>query len=433
VTLTVISTGDSGAGTLRDALEQANTDGVPTVIVFDPLPAGSTISPLSPLPPLLEGNTTIDADLDDDDCIPDIELDGSLAGWSFGLEIYSSDNLVHGLVINRFEADGIFLGRGAHGNVVECNYIGTDFSGTSPAPNLAQGVVVTDSDNRIGPGNVIAFNDGSGVLVEDVSADAYPGFAGLTPDYADVFPVMDLTNDCAGAFHSADGITPLDGSGMPFIDNFGARFTGTLNVSGGDYTFNLPWLSFTGRLLIDGDVVMVCDEWSESCPAVVPLPAGDHDVEVDLIVYSGYAGLVLEISGPGTPTLSTGGEPGLLGELFQLRQPSERNRITQNSIFDNGRLGISLGPCHPSISDPGDFDIGPNTRLNFPELTGFIDHDDGTFTVDGTAAAESTVELFASAPDPLGHGEGKEYLTSVVATGGTFSALITFPPGYYAV
>ena len=63
-TFTVTSNGDSGPGTLRDALQQAAINGsaTPDIIVFsiaDQSQAGRTIT-LASLLPLLSGNLTID-------------------------------------------------------------------------------------------------------------------------------------------------------------------------------------------------------------------------------------------------------------------------------------------------------------------------------------------------------------------------------------
>ncbi|MCP4659771.1 MAG: DUF11 domain-containing protein, partial [bacterium] len=300
---------------------------------------------------------------------------------------------------------------------------------TSPAPNAYHGVVVLGSDNRIGPGNVIAFNLSNGVFVGELYADAYPDFLGLTPDYAGVFPVMSFTDDCA-VFHSADGITPLDGSGAAFTDNLGARFTGTLSVdAGGDYTFYFDWLDDLARIIVDAAVIMDADHCCDSFDATVYLDSGEHAIELDYVEHGGYANFVPQISGPGVASLSIGGEPGLFGELFQLRLPADGNRITGNRIFNNEGIGIGFNCCcGPTMNDPGDADVGPNTVLNFPELTGFTDHGDGSYTVTGTAPPDSTVEIFGAASDLSGYGEGKQFLDAVAADpAGIFSVTVGRP------
>ncbi len=424
---------DSGPGSLRDALNQANSDGVSTEISIDPGLAGQTIFLISGLPPLSEGGTTLDADLGGD-CVPDLALDGSLTGGAVGIDVVSSSNVVRGLAVHSFQATGIHFVPGADGNVVECNHVGTDLGGIAALPNSDAGIKVQGADNRIGPGNVIAYNAQHGIFVEELFPNTvYPDFSGLTPDYTGVFPVMEFTDDCA-TFHSVDGITPTDGGGAPFTENFGGRFTGTLNVdAGGDYNFELQNLDDLGRIVIDGNFVV--DE-TYCCPVAASyyLNAGDHTIEVDFLEGGGYGGFRLEITGPGTATLSTGGQPGLTGELFQVRLAAERNRITQNSIFLNDGLGIGFNCCcGPTQNDPGDADVGSNTVLNFPELSSFLDLGGGSFTVDGTAPPDSTVELFGAAADPSGFGEGKVYLGSTTADpAGNFSLSQVLPAEYDA-
>jgi hypothetical protein len=100
-------------------------------------------------------------------------------------------------------------------------------------------------------------------------------------------------------------------------------------------------------------------------------------------------------------------------------------RISGNSIFDNGELGIDLlsasGAAGVSPNDPGDGDTGGNGLQNYPEFT--LAHSNGsTLThVEGTLPSKPnqsyTLEFFASdACDPSGFGEGAEFLGAIVVT-----------------
>ena len=153
-TYTVTNTNDSGAGSLRSAIEQANTNPGPDIIEFDIAGCAGvcTIQPTSLLPLLTDDDTTIDGysqpgASEADDGTPAtllIELDGSsIAGLSAGLVVTSTGNLIRGLVINRFSVNGIaIVGNEAMGNVVSGNYVGTDASGTVDLGNGADGVFV---------------------------------------------------------------------------------------------------------------------------------------------------------------------------------------------------------------------------------------------------------------------------------------------------
>ena len=98
--------------------------------------------------------------------------------------------------------------------------------------------------------------------------------------------------------------------------------------------------------------------------------------------------------------------------------PAVAVRVSGNSIFSNGRLGIDLAADGVTPNDPGDADTGPNSRQNFPLITRV---QATALDVRVTLRLESLpgrvyrMELFASpAPDASGHGEGKRLLGAVV-------------------
>src|SRR5262245_51231687 len=150
-TLTVINTNDSGAGSLRQAILDANAAAGADTIAFNIGGGGvQTISPLSQLP-TITGAVTIDGWTQPGFAgSPIIELSGASAGASAsGLIITAGNSTVRGLVINRFSIAGIgFFTNG--GNVVEGNYIGTNVAGTAALGNGVQGMFVATSNNWIG-------------------------------------------------------------------------------------------------------------------------------------------------------------------------------------------------------------------------------------------------------------------------------------------
>ena len=441
-TIVVTNLDDSGPGSLREAMELANMDGTESVITFAPALRGGGIQLQSPLPGLFgEDGTTIDGDINGDRR-PDIELNGEAVAHGSGIWIGSSNNVVRGLAIDRFDWEGIAVT--GHYNRVEYNYLGTDLSGTQPLGNGGSGINVGGgaSDNQIGPQNLVVYNGlkwgWAGITVTDGSVWAYPDFAGLTPDYSGIFPVLDFPNT-RGAFTSADGITPIDANGHPFADSFGARFTGTLTLGAtGEYTFAIIHPDDNVRVVVDGTVIVEVS-CCESIEQVATLDAGAHSIEVDYNAGPIVNGFALEITGAGSAVLTTDGRPGLWGEFFQLRIPTERNRITRNSIFGNHALGIDLDALENENGvnpiDPGDGDIGPNTALNFPVLTSAFAMP-GRLVVKGSINTPKpraiTLEFFANplpepGSDPSGHGEGKFYLgTGKPNVNGDFT--VALPP-----
>ena len=108
---------------------------------------------------------------------PIIELDGSVtAADEDGLRLVagSDGSTIRGLVINRFDGDGIEI-NAASGNTIVGNYIGTDVTGTVDLGNVLQGISVSGGAtyNTIGgtvaaDRNVISGNAFGGVQLADV-------------------------------------------------------------------------------------------------------------------------------------------------------------------------------------------------------------------------------------------------------------------------
>ena len=119
---------DPGPGSLRQAITYADSLNGNCYIHFMLPGPGYVITPLSPLPtitrPVLLDATTQPG-------VGYVELDGSSAGTgASGLTITSGGCIIRGLVINRFDSDGIDVMSG-EGNVIEGNKIGTDAMGAA--------------------------------------------------------------------------------------------------------------------------------------------------------------------------------------------------------------------------------------------------------------------------------------------------------------
>jgi len=209
-TFTVTNTNDSGAGSLRQAILDANALGGVDTIVFniaatdvnhfyyqDDSIAGSLSNPsttsladgsivdfdpdypgsphswysikLSSVLPDITDPVILDATTQPGFAgTPIIELDGTSAGGMDpnGLTLNAGNSTVRGFVINRFADDGIELDV-AGGNTIEGNYIGTDVTGTIALGNN-YGISVKSDGNIIGgtnPGqrNIISGNNNWGI------------------------------------------------------------------------------------------------------------------------------------------------------------------------------------------------------------------------------------------------------------------------------
>jgi hypothetical protein len=180
-TFTVTNTNDSGTGSLRQAILNANAATGADAINFNIPGAGAkTISPSSELPTITDavtvdgysqpGSSPNTRDVGSSDAVPLVELSGASApADSIGLRIDASGSAVRGLVINRWDSRGVDV-RGS-GNTVSGNFVGTDPSGTLDRGNDSFGGVIVNGDSNTVGGtspaarNVISGNEGEGINI----------------------------------------------------------------------------------------------------------------------------------------------------------------------------------------------------------------------------------------------------------------------------
>jgi hypothetical protein len=166
----VTNTNDSGSGSLRQAILNANKNAGTDSIHFKIGTGAKTISPKSALP-AMSGPTILDATTQPGYAgKPLIELKGSYAGSSAnGLKTTGGSTTIKGFAINRFGGFGIFLYSKGNNKVVG-NYIGTDRGGTLDYGNKKQGLYIQSPSNTIGgtssgDRNIISGNDSAGVFL----------------------------------------------------------------------------------------------------------------------------------------------------------------------------------------------------------------------------------------------------------------------------
>src|SRR5262245_43684028 len=166
-TFTVSSTNDSGPGSLRQAILDANAAGG-TIIFAIPGAGVHTIAPASALPLITEA-VTIDgytqSGASPNSHPPDqgtnaailIEIDGTNAGSSSDAAVFkvaSAGNgaIIRGLAINRGHA-GIRVD-GADGVHIEGCFVGTDPAGAAAHGNNVGGVVITSNATNVTVGGI---------------------------------------------------------------------------------------------------------------------------------------------------------------------------------------------------------------------------------------------------------------------------------------
>jgi len=147
----VTNTSDSGSGSLRDALNCANTTPGTDTISFNIVGAGvQTISPLSGLPAITEAVIIDGTTQSGFSGTPLIELNGTSVGGSIdGLSITAGGSTIRALIINNFGGDGIQITAATGANTITGCYIGTNAAGTASASNDQNGILINGSPNNI--------------------------------------------------------------------------------------------------------------------------------------------------------------------------------------------------------------------------------------------------------------------------------------------
>lgn len=172
----VSSADDSGPGTLRQALLDANAgcrpegcrvrfripeklrrDGYFTIQPLSPLPAiTASLSVLAPGPELQRGIRPR----------PEVMLDGSRLASGNGLEVRGGGGTIAGLAIGNFPGAGVVVTGGSNRRI-QHNFLGTDPTGNAAAPNL-RGIEAQRSQQLAIFHNVVSGNRRSGILLEKI-------------------------------------------------------------------------------------------------------------------------------------------------------------------------------------------------------------------------------------------------------------------------
>jgi hypothetical protein len=377
-TFTVTNTNDSGAGSLREAITNANTNAGADTIAFDVSGAGCTgggvctIAPATAFP-IINGPTVIDGYTQPGsstntnatgaiNAVLRIVVSGqSLAPFSDGFHFNTAGaagSIVRGLVINGGFPQGVKVW--APNIAVQGCFIGTDASGMSPVGNghgiYADGFFGASSLTVGGPAaadrNLIAGQTGAHVYLVSVPGATVRGNllgTDKTGAAALSFPMQTIAmnvaaaggtvvrdNVIAGGTGEAVQIGDNNGSTLEFFGNFiGTDTTGTVNLGN----------PASGIRNFNADDVTI---------------GGTGAGEANVIAFNGGAGVLLY------PSLNS----------------AQRCTIRGNSIHSNHQnpasgeiMGIDLGETPVgglTENDLGDGDTGPNGLQNFPLITSAV-------------------------------------------------------------
>ena len=472
-TFVVTNTNNSGAGSLRQAILDANANPGADRIVFDiPGSGPHTITPSAALPTISDPVTIAGSTQPGFTGSPLIELNGSGAGAGVdGLRITAGNSVVSGLIINRFSSDGVELTENG-GNIVEGNYIGTDATGTVDQGNAFQGLNIASSNNLIGgtvatARNVVSGNDNTGILITagTIGNVVQGNFVGTnaagTAALGNGSGVVTMGQSGNFSSHTIGGTVP--GSRNIISGNkgtgvlIGGTLTGSLvqgNFIGTDVTGTAAIGNLSDGVLINfGSAKNTIGGTTTAARNVIsgngangvrsdyhpntiqgnfigtqqnglsPLGNSANGVLINSTVNNAIGG---SASGAGN-TIGFNGGAGVL-------MLGASSTVSSNAVFANTGLGIDLEGDGVTPNDPCDGDSGANNRQNTPVITS-SNSSSGSTTIQGALDSAPNVsfkiEFFSSgACDPSGTGEGEKFIGSTAVTtdsGCRASFVVNFP------
>jgi hypothetical protein len=401
----VTNTSDSGAGSLRQALLNANTNSIsPSTIVFSILGSGPfTISPLSALP-VITSSVTIDATTQpgySNTNQPVVQVDGkSLPGGttSDGLTITAGGCTVKGLDISDFPGNGITLALGSS-NVIQGNFIGCALDGTTKLPNGNNGLMISNSAANIVGGtntltqNIVVDAQNDGIHIEGTGAFGnqvlgniiglnYTGLIqegvsgnGIVVSNA-AWNVVGGTNTGAGNIISSHGGTGvvIGGSSASFNlvqgDFIGTDITGTNAAScngNGITIFNAPSNTIGGLTFSAANVIAD----NEQNGIAISGPTANYNTVQGNFIGTDQTG-TLNLKNNQDGVITTTAINNLVGGLT----PGAGNTIAFNNaggvVVSGGQCAILGNSLFSNAGNPGDIRLLNSGNLNAvpPALTG---------------------------------------------------------------
>ncbi len=434
----------SGTGTLRQAIVDANNTPGHDIIQFQ-LVGSTTIQPTWQLTQLTDNaGVTIDGFSQTGSSSGTqppttatliVELNGAIAGGAHGLFIVSDSNIIQGIIVNDFEQDGIRI-EANHDttsfNLIYSCFIGTDPSGIldigngrnmaslwggvsilAPAPCQAGWVCAYNTVKE----NLISGNFAQGVNISNCpEGDVFGNLVEKNFIGTDINGI-----DFNGPFHSNDhdGVYIGEGAHDNTVDNNIISDNGYEGVCITGLLLTPPMLppvpiNTYNNLIINNTIGLDIN--------LAPLQNFGHGVSIG--VYGSAPNAphfqMLGFAPNNTIETNTIAHNFLCGVMVWEHSynlvNADQNKITQNSIYNNGTLGIDLDDDGITLNDPGDADSRANEDCNFPIINSATISGSNT-TISGTAPFPNpnlgTVEVFI-ADATSGNGEGKIYLGSAI-------------------
>ncbi len=369
-----------------------------------------------------------------------------LGNASGGLQVFGDGVDVEGNLISGNTNTGLLV-RGTPGGAqsrVAVNTIGLASDGTTMSNDF--GLALGSGTFAVGEpglGNVVSGNTISGIS-HDGTADItiQSNTIGLDPTGAIARPNgvgISVFQRGAGA-HLIGG--PAAGEGNLVSGNSGVGIALDAHPDGTfDIVDNIIGADIGGTVALgNGDRGVIVGGGTGSVVNNVIVASGNHGLQTNnrdgLHTVTGNtigvdrAGNPLPNTGRGIDVVGTG--PAMIGgagvgnhiahngdDGIAVIAPAAGVVISQNSIHDNGGLGIDLGADGITANDADDVDTGANELQNFPELSGATTIAGGVNVTGSLRSMPDTtyqIEVFATGPEVGTHGEGDEFLGTFPAT-----------------
>jgi len=347
-TLTVTNTNDSGPGSLRQAINDANSSSAADMISFNISGGGPVqIVPASSLPPLVYPTTLDGTSQPGYSGTPLIEINGANAG-SAGIGVRvggnGSNSTIKGFVIDRFGDKGIFIDRTVINVTITGNYIGTTVNGAGRAGN-GEGIGILNASNITVGGttaasrNIISGNALHGIVI---TQDTFGGTAAnntITGNYigTDVTGTLAIPNTFDGILIND---SPNNIIGGTTGTTPGGACTGACNlISGGSGNGVGLWHSGTFGTSIQGNYI------GTNVTGTAGISNGNIGVEINETRNNTVGGTT-----PAARNILSG---NLGAGVFITGQSSTANIVEGNYIgtnaagnaaIPNAKMGISIGP-----------------------------------------------------------------------------------------
>jgi hypothetical protein len=466
-TFTVLNTNNSGPGSLRQAILDANASGSASTIAFDIASGGAqTITPATSLPAIgsvitLDGNTQPGftgsplITLSSPFFSPFLEVSGNSSSVISlhlqsaikidplleipvnGIALDGNNNQVTGTVISGNFTDGLVIS--GSGNTIG----GT----TVAARNVIEGGISIGSSSAAATGNLLEGNyidtDPTGAMVQGfaglgggIAMDNGPNtiIGGTTPGAGNVIALGVSVPDQSTGVTIQGNLIGTDASGTVAL-GAGVELQGS-NCTLGGSTAAARNVIFNGNpsklaaVVIDGGATNELVEGNligtqiDGTDPLTGLSASNYVTDgIDVFGKDDtIVGNTIAYSGLDTPPSEFFGVGIDVGGM--------NNRISQNVMFDNQLVGIEFANTlyTPNGANPG---TGPNNSQNFPVLTSAT-VSGGQTVITGMLSSQAdtqyTLEFFAAADkDPGDFVEGRTFLGSKqITTDATGNATFSF-------